>query len=268
MYYYLYDSFLNDNKYQKTLHRIENRTVDLGINGKIGRASMLISPEKLIREEIKKGAKTIVAVGNDKTIDKIISVAAEEKITVGIIPIGKKNGIAKTLGIPEGSLACDALSQRRIKKIDLMKVNDRYCLSNLTMKAQDVKIICDDKYEISLPAKNGRVYIYNLTSKKEMKKSFELTQDLDNYFNPDDGTLDLVVESTRQSLIKNLFKIIGKDYSGKISDISIIPLKKIKIKDKNLTPAICDNSTIIKTPLEIEIIPKALNIIVGKQREF
>ena len=46
MYYYLYDTFLLDNKYQKTLHRIENRLVDLGIDGTIGRLSILMNIEK------------------------------------------------------------------------------------------------------------------------------------------------------------------------------------------------------------------------------
>ena len=268
MYYYLYDSFLNDNKYQKQLHRIENRTVDLGINGKIGRVSMLISPEKLIQEEIKKGVTTIVAVGNDQTIDKIISIAAKEKITVGIIPVGKDNKIAKILGIPEGALACDILRQRRVKKIDLIKVNDRYCLSNLVMKIEKSKIICEDKYELELINKNGEIYIYNLGDKNEIEKIFDLNQDIKNYFNPNDGMLDLVIKSTKKSLVHNILKFVKKNTPQKINDISIVPIKKVRIESKDSASAICDNSTIIKTPLNIEVVPQALNIIVGKQREF
>lgn len=268
MYHYLYDSFLNDNKYQKILHRVENRITDLGIAGKISRMSMLINPEKMVREEIKKGVKTVIAVGNDKTLDRIISVATEEKVTVGIIPIGKNNEIAKTLGIPEGSLACDVISQRRVKKIDLMKVNDRYCLSNIAMEIKKGKIICEDKYEISLLSKRGEIYVYNLVNKNDLKKSFDFKQDIDKFFNPQDGLIDIIIKPNPKKSLNTFFGLIKrKTYKGS-KDISIIPIKKFKITEKETPSAICDNSTIIKAPLDIKVVPGAIDIIVSKKREF
>lgn len=270
MYYYFYDSFLSDSKYQKILHRIENRIVDLGISGKIERASMLIDPEKLILDNIKKGVKTIIAVGNDKTVDKIINIAATEKIVVGIIPIGKKNKIAKTLGIPEGSMACDLLSQRRVQNLDLIKMNNKYYLSNLIINAKNTNVICEDKFEISLPKKQGKIYIYNLADKNEIKKIFNLSQNIDNYFNPNDGLLDLVVKPTKQNFISRALKMIIKNNSNKIKDVSIIPVKKININSKNEKPIIIvsENDPVVKTSLEIEIAPQKLNIIVGRDRKF
>ncbi|MEA2088832.1 MAG: diacylglycerol kinase family protein [Patescibacteria group bacterium] len=261
---------MSDNKYQKILHRIENRAVDLGINGKIERASMLINPEKLILDNIKKGAKTIIAVGNDKTVDKIINIAATEKITVGIIPIGKKNKIAKTLGIPEGSLACDILSQRRVQNLDLIKINNKYYLSNLMINAKNAEIICENEYKINLLKKQGQIYIYNLANKNEIKKMFKLNQNIDNYFNPNDGLLDLVIKPTKQNLISKVLKIIIKNNPDKIKDVSIIPVKKIKINSKNGKPLIinCENDNIVKTFLDVEISSQKLNIIVGKNRKF
>lgn len=268
MYYYLYDSFLNDNKYQKIIHRVENRITDLGITGKISRMSMLINPEKMAREEIKRGVKTIIAVGNDKTLDKIISVATEEKITVGIIPIGKNNDIAKTLGIPEGSLACDIISQRRVKKIDLMKVNDRYCLSNIAIEIKKGKIIYEDKYEINLLSKRGEIYVYNLADKNELKKIFDFKQDISKYFNPQDGLIDIIIKPNPKTSVSSFFGLIKRKKDKSSENISIIPIKKFKITEKETPSAICDNSTIVKAPLDIKVIPGAIDIIVGKQRSF
>lgn len=248
MYYYLYDSFLNDNKYQKILHRVENRITDLGITGKISRMSMLINPEKMVRDEIKKGVKTVIAVGNDSTLDRIISVAAEEKVTAGIIPIGKNNDIAKTLGIPEGNLACDVISQRRVKKIDLIKVNNRYCLSNIAMEIKKGKIICEDKYEINLLSKSGEIYVYNLVSKNELEKIFDFNQDISNYFNPQDGLADIIIKPNPQKSVKSFFGLIKRNADRASGGISIIPIKKFKITEKETPSAICDNSTIIKAP--------------------
>lgn len=264
MYYYIYDSFLNDNKYQKILHRIENRIVDLGINGKVSRMSMLINPEKMVKEEIKKGAKTIIVVGNDKTIDKILGAVAEESVTLGIVPVGKENEIAKILGIPEGSLACDIISQRRVAKVDLIKVNDKYCLSNIAMEIKKGKIICEDTYELSLTSKKGEVYIYNLANKNSIKKAFEITQDLKNYLNPNDGIIDILIKPSPQ---KKLGKFFGFSKKSK-NKTSIIPIKELKISEKEVPSAICDNSTIIKAPLKIKVIPSAIQLIVSKNREF
>ncbi len=269
MYYYLYDLFLNDNKYQKILHSIENRTVDLGINGKIGRVSMLLSPEKLIKEEIKKGVTTIVAVGNDETVNKLIKISAEKKITLGIIPVGKNNKIAKILGIPEGAGACDILSQRRVKKIDLIKINNHYCLSELKTEIKNAQIICENKYEVNLISKTGEAYIYNLADKNEIQKIFNLKQDINKYFNPEDGLLDLVIRPGSLNLMHKFLTIFKKNKVN-INDVSIIPIKKIQIipRKKEEISVICDSNLILKAPLNIKILPQALNVIVSKNRKF
>ncbi len=266
MYYYLYDTFLSDSKYQKTLHRIENRLVDLGIDGKIGRLSMLMNVEKLLNEEIKKGAKTIIAVGNDSTIDKIINVAATEKITIGIIPIGENNEVAKILGIPPMDLACDILSRRRVKKIDLLKINSRYYVLSLKMDAdKNVEIICKDKYKVKLTAKKGKIYIYNLADKEYIKDNFKFKKDIKKFFNPQDKMFDIIIKPTNASLTNNLLKIFKKKHA---CGATLIPEKKIKINSKKIASAICDNNSVVKTPLDIEIVPQILKIIVGKNRKF
>src|SRR3989344_7026326 len=129
MYLYLYDSFLNNKKFSNTLARIETRLTDLGIGGKICRISPLRNIKELILDEIRNGVKTVVVVGDDKTLNQIVNGVAKYDITVGLIPIGPDNRIAQTLGIPEGQKACDVLAARIIEKIDLGKINETYFLS-------------------------------------------------------------------------------------------------------------------------------------------
>lgn len=265
MYYYIYDSFLNDNKYQKILHRIENRIVDLGINGKIIRISMLVNPEKMVSAEIEKGAKTIIVVGNDKTVSKVISSIANKNVTLGIIPIGGNNEIAKILGIPEGSLACDMISQRRVKEIDLIKVNDKYCISNISMQMKNGKIVCDGEYEVKVLTNNGELHIYNLIDKDYIKKNFEITQNLDKFFDPNDGLLDVLIKPNKSKA--SWFSMFKKNKeTGKT--VSIIPLKNFRISEKDTPEAICDNGTMIKAPLNIQISPSALKVIISKNRKI
>src|SRR3989338_2880950 len=102
MYLYLYDSFLNQKKYTSALARIETRLTDLGIGGKICRLSPLRNIKELIADELANGVKTIVVVGNDKTLSEAINFVAQHDVTLGLIPIGPNNSLAGQLGLPAG----------------------------------------------------------------------------------------------------------------------------------------------------------------------
>ena len=49
---------------------------------------------------------------------------------------------------------------------------------------------------------------------------------------------------------------------------SVIPFKKIAIKSKESLPVTTDGQKVLKTPVQVEIIPKKLKVIVGKDRLF
>ena len=121
---FIYDSFLNQKKYDRLLARVETRITDLGLNGKISRLSPTRNVSETITNELKRGAKTIIAVGNNKTINQIINSLAGSQAPLGIIPIGEDNNdIAKSLGIESIEAACDILSARLLVKIDLGLAN-------------------------------------------------------------------------------------------------------------------------------------------------
>jgi len=115
MYYYIYDSFLNNKKYDKLLSQIESKVTDLEIKNRIFKMSVLKSVAELVTDAIRKGAKTIVAVGNDSTVNLILNLIADKNIILGIIPIEnfslKKNQsmIAEFLGISNPIEACEFL---------------------------------------------------------------------------------------------------------------------------------------------------------------
>ncbi len=127
MYFYLYDSFLQDKKYERTVALIEARVADLGIKGRAMKLSVLQQLEESIHEAVDRGARTVVAVGNDKTINEAVSVVANyTNVTLGIIPVGESNEIAKILGIPLETAACDVISNRLIDIMDIGRVNGRF----------------------------------------------------------------------------------------------------------------------------------------------
>jgi diacylglycerol kinase family enzyme len=179
-------------------------------------------------------------------LNNAMSTLAETDVTVGIIPVGEYTEMATALGIPYGVAACDILSARITSTLDLGKVNNRYFLSKLSLpECKSITIDCDSKFQVSAlsPA----------------------TIDIANFGeqgSPRDGHLDVIV---RPQESKKMFGFGRRSFSK----ASIFPVKKLTIRSGgDSMPIMSDGETIIKTPATVEIAPKKLRIIVGKQRKF
>jgi len=254
MYVYIYDDFLSLKKYTSLTSNIETRVTDLGLNGRIIRISVMKNIYSAVENEIKNGAKTIIGVGNDALISQIVNAVIKIKakyeiavnIPIGIIPIGEENNeIAKTLGIKDSQTACDVISARRIEKIDLGKANNSYFISYARIPAQNTAIQMEKQYLIETE-NPGTIDIVNT---RPIHKS-------EHSSNPYDGKLELII--TTQTSRGFLKKEISK---------SVFQIKNITIfnpKEK----LILDNALILTTPVEISVLEKQLNIIVGKERNF
>lgn len=243
MFYYFYDSFLNERKYEKTLARIEARIIALGIDGKKRHLSILKDIAELAKEAVKEGAKTIVAIGNDKTFSQMINIVAELNVTLGFIPLGKPNKISKLLGIPPKETACDILSNRLTEAIDLGKVNHSYFFSSLEITKSKV-IFKSEKYQI-VPLREQKINISNFDDA------------FNEISNPKDGFLELI------------FSPLG--LRKHIEEKSLFPIKEIKIESQIKEESviiIADQSRILKTPLSVEISPQKLKVIVGRERKL
>jgi len=246
---FVYDSFLNQKKYDRLLARVETRITDLGLNGKISRLSATRNVPETITNELKRGAKTIIAVGNNKTINQIINSLAGSQIPLGIIPIGEDNNdIAKSLGIESAEAACDILSARLLTKLDLGLANQTYFLSNVSINNQGTVIDMNKNYTIETTEK-GLIYVFNLIG-EQIKLPPKVK------FIPDDGLLELVVNTHA-----------NKKFFTRQDHQSIFKIKKITIHNLK-HQLILDGSVPLTAPAEITVVKKHLNVIVGKNRNF
>jgi len=247
MYYYIYDNYLLEKKYQKTLAKIEGRLTDLNINGKIIKISAFKNLNKTINNDINNGVKTIVVVGNDKTLNQAINLIKNKKVIIGFIPLGPDNNLAKLFGIPEGEEACDIISARIIKDINLGIINEKqYFISYLELSGNDVYINCDDNYFINTNNKNNIVTVSNIY--------WGEYSNLPLQNNP--GYLNLIIKNTEKSWFKP-----KKEY------FSYFKADKIKINsDKSIPILLVDEKIILKTPIKIEITKDKLKLIVSKNR--
>jgi len=250
MYYYIYDNYLVEKKYQPVISKIESRLTDLGINGKIIRMSVFKNLSKSLNEDIAKGIKTIVVVGNDQTLNQSINLIDNLNLPIGLIPIGPNNNIASIMGIPEGEAACNILSSRNILPIKLGIINKKYLfISYLEMMSDGVYINCDDNYYINIENRKDIITISNIYY-GEYEDKLPIKNNT-NYLN-------LIIKNQ----IKGLFK-------AKKESFSHFKAKKIHINgDKSIPILIMDEKRIIKTPIKIEIAKQTINLIVGKNRKI
>ncbi len=245
MYYYIYDSVLGDKKYAPAIERIENRLTDLGIGGKIHRLSFLKNIHQVLVEEIKRGVKTMVVVGDDKTLSQMINTSIDLNLTIGYIPI-EPTPISKLFNIPAGEAACDILSGRIVKKLDLGKVNDYYFLTSLEMIGQNIDLEFNGDYFISLKEKDSIVNISNLNN----------CYNIISY--PDDNRLDVFIENTEKKMWKKV-----KSY------LSHLQITNLKVTCSSPLPVlITDEKRVIKAPLNITVATEKIRMITGKGKHF
>ncbi|MBE0637241.1 MAG: diacylglycerol kinase family lipid kinase [Bacteroidales bacterium] len=85
---------------------------------------------KLSEEAVKTGVKVIVAVGGDGTVNETARPMIGTEVTLGIIPSGSGNGLARHLQIP-GDLdrAIRIINLCQTRKIDTVEINDQVFLS-------------------------------------------------------------------------------------------------------------------------------------------
>jgi YegS/Rv2252/BmrU family lipid kinase len=79
----------------------------------------------LTRQLLDKGADYIIAAGGDGTVNEIARTMVHTSSTLGIIPIGSGNGLARDLGIPmDMKKAIELIAQAQSITIDYCKANE------------------------------------------------------------------------------------------------------------------------------------------------
>lgn len=257
MHVYIYDSYLGSKKYDAQIAKIETRLTDLGLNGKIIRMGLLQSLKDSVQNELKKGAKTIIAVGNadllHQTINSLMSFYSNTSyfnpVPVGFIPVGSdNNSIATNLGIPSNVDACNILSARRIENLDLGQINDKFFLSLAEIDAYGTTVLVDNSYTIQIN-EPGKIKIINLSLDDDA---------INKKISAQDGKLEFFIETNKNS--KLFFK--------KTNSSSVFTFKSLLIENKNKAQFKIDSISHLSTPVNIKIAPRAIKLIVGKSRYF
>ncbi len=251
MYCYIYDDFLQDKRYEREMVQIENRLTDLGLTGKIARLALFRDPAEMIRDEIDRGVKTVVVIGNDSTVHKVLDVVADTGTVFGIIPVGPLNHLARILGVPTGVEACNALSARIIESIDIGTVNGRRFITSLSIPDFRAELTCEGKYRV-FSIGRGALDVRNLASC--------VVTSSDAVADPSDGLLETSIRvGVRHG---------WGPFSRQRIEESVLPLASMAVRSEQPVTAYVDGVELRGTRFDIGVEPKVLRVIVGRDRAF
>lgn len=241
---------------------------------------------------VRAGTKLVIVSGGDGTIEEVAGALVGTSATLGIIPIGTRNNLARSLGIPTDSVA-DAvalLRDGRRLKIDVGYAKgpqtSRYFLEAsaaglpaalfpaadelqhghltrlgdflamlVTYPPSHIKLKLDDRHEAEANA--HMVVIANMPF---MGANFQLAPDV--YI--DDGLLDVLVFANLSKL--DLIGYAMQLASGPPNDSRIgrYRVKQIAIDAEPPMPMTADGVALGQGPLTVEVKRRALSVMGGE----
>jgi len=232
---------------------IENRLTDFGISGKIIRLTTLSNARGIIEDEMRYGAQTVVVVGNDETLGRVLSRAALCDVMFGYIPIDNKQVIAQMLGIPSSVDACDVLSRRRIVELDVGEVNERYFVSQLQIQPAIIRAEYDGRFAVSSPDCEMALTVCNL--RPFGGSSFTSS----GMIHPQDGKLEAFVQPVRSG-----------SFLRKVQPIpaSVFPFQEMLVRGREPFEMEMDGVRSKEMAVRIRLAGKRVQMIVGGGRRF
>lgn len=245
MYVYVYDDFLQDRRYERDVSLIETRLTDLGITGNVIRLAFFRDAQQVLQQEIRKGVKTMVAVGNDTTLEKVLNAVEETRTVVGYIPITADNPFAELLGVPQGAAACDILSARLVEDLDIGEVNGRKFLHEAVMDGTGCVVSCDERYTLSVKRRAQFCFINLSAEQPEV-----------GVVSPTDGKITLVTKLSKLALF------------GKKQDIGKVHVTNMRVYAPKQVTLQADGAKITAQEFSIKTLPGRLRVITGRERKF
>ena len=230
---------------------------------------------------------TIIAVGGDGTVNKILPFVINTDKILGIIPCGTANLLASKLGISSNiKKSLKILNENCIKKVDVLKINDELSILRNGF-GYDSDIIC--KTPQSLKNKFG-YFAYFIAGilfalrlkKKEYKLSIDNTNlvteasciivanaanmyrnfiSLSTNSQVDDGLMDIfILKTTNPILFFIELILIGLNIRKNSNRAEYIKAEKFGMENNWLACHIDGEKKIFKENINIHIIEHAINV--------
>ena len=208
--------------------------------------------------------------------------------TLGIIPCGTGDDFAQNVGIPHNiDKACEIIAKGKTKKVDIARIGNSFygCIASVGFDAEANRF-ANEKVKF---LKGKAVYVYAVlrTLINYVPKKIKITYDNETYENEvmfaaigntcsygggmkitpdaklDDGMLDItIIEKTGKLELLKTFPSVFKGKHVKNPSVKTFRARKIKITSEHDMEVFADGEYLCSLPVDIEILPKALSVIV------
>jgi len=244
---------------------------------------------------IKDGTKVVIAMGNDSLIEGVMRGMIGSKSLLGIIPIGTRNNIASSLGIPEDlNEACSLITSGQVRKLDLGQVKigkgRKFVFFEMvtiglvdviypaahkaaqgifpTLKnARTSSTEAEVKPKVSLTLSDKSVIevetmLVMVANTPVHGKNFKVAPDVSS----NDGLLDISVYPNfgKIELLRYSAAVLNGGYSGD-GKVQHYQTKKLKIKTSPRLDVMADGVVLGKGEVSIKVLPGALRILTSEK---
>ena len=261
-----------------------------GIEAKVGVKTSGAAARDLARKAVEAGDSLVVVAGGDGTIEDVATELIGKDIALGIVPMGTMNNLARSLGVPlEIEDACALIGMGTTRRIDIGRIN-----ASAGANAEYF-LECAGVGLSAIAAVGGEAIVKRRwrAVPRALRKFFEtkpckMVVEMDGDVveastriitvsnaplmgnkmlavpggKMDDGLLDVqLYDGMDMTALVKHFKAAS---SKSPDDLKTYRVSKVRITSEEPMPANADmNVTPERRVIEMEIIPKALSVIVG-----
>jgi diacylglycerol kinase (ATP) len=250
---------------------------------------------ELVRTAIKAGAKTVVAVGGDGTINEVVNGFFEndrvisDEVRLGIIPHGTGSDFARTVSLPfDPKMAAAVIHAGEPKLVDLLKVEYttgeglpslRYSINitsfgigaSVAARAKRSYLVATLQTAFTLRGNSVRLHIDGTNTLEERISNVAIGNGqfqgggmrLCPAASISDGLLDVTV--IRYLSLFELLKGIPALYNGRILShpkVNSYRAKHVQATSNETVLIEIDGEPLGRLPIEIWIVPKALRVLM------
>lgn len=226
--------------------KIKDILGNLGIAGETVSPSAARTIEELTQLGIIKGYSTIVAVGPESLVNKVITVLATSKevknIVLGVIPSDFDSAIAKRIGVKDLHNACTILKNRKLETIDICFLEpNQYFITEAS-----IDTFFNHEIFFAIDTLKGKA----LTNKITIRPGLHV---------------NIYDKALQGSPISSFTRwLFGKKQSDIYS--SYFATKKIRLESQSPVALKVSGEIIAKTPITIHNRSRILKIIVARDR--
>lgn len=242
--------------------------------------------EELAKDAINAGFDIVVAVGGDGTINEVAKVLVGTGLTLGIVPKGSGNGLARALYIPiSEKLALQDLNKLKTKEIDVGYINE---IPFFNMAGMGFDALISSRFsDMDVRGPLGYLktvfteitnykpldYVITIDGKKIERTAFMISianspqYGNEAYISPsasvEDGILDICIVKPFPLvyLPKMLFHLFSKT-ANKTDYVEIILGKNVQIARSKSEEVHVDGEPLyLEKDLQITVSPKSLKVI-------